>query len=133
MRPEAIRIAACGATVAWLAGCTTTMGQLTNAGESTCAAALQGALEDVLVAQGETAPDAAALASRARHTLAQVRLGPRPFRVAAPSGTDYAFFVEPTREACVLRLYGRQRGFTRYTNNLTWIDSRPLTGCDCAP
>lgn len=38
------------------------------------------------------------------------------------------FFVERKGEECLLRLYGRQKGFTRYTNNLTYIRTRDLSG-----
>ena len=57
---------------------------------------------------------------------------PRPFLVASSSGTDYSFFVEKKKSGCILRLYGRQKGFVSYTNDLTYIDSRPLSGCACA-
>ena len=53
--------------------------------------------------------------------------------VSAPSGTDYSLFVEPTDEGCLLRLCGRQKGFTSYTNNITWIETRPLPACRCTP
>ena len=58
-------------------------------------------------------------------------MGPRPFLVASPSGTDYAFFVERKDDACLLRLYGRQKGFVTYTNNLTYIATQPLAPCRC--
>ena len=64
--------------------------------------------------------------------LASGELGPRPFTLLAPSGVDYAFFVEADGKECVLRLYGRQKGFVSYTNNLTYIASRTLAGCVCA-
>ena len=86
----------------------------------------------VLSAEGETSENATALARSATTMLTLGDLGPRPFLVAAPSGTDYSFFVEKTKSTCILRLYGRQKGFVSYTNNLTYIDSRPLPGCACA-
>ncbi len=58
--------------------------------------------------------------------------GPRPFLVASPSGTDYTFFVQEKKPICLLRLYGRQKGFWSYTNNLTYIATRPLPNCACS-
>ena len=40
--------------------------------------------------------------------------------------------IERKDDACLLRLYGRQKGFVSYTNNLTYIATRPLTACACA-
>jgi hypothetical protein len=65
-------------------------------------------------------------------TLTAYDLGPRPFAIAAPSGTDYRFFVQRKGEACVLNLYGRQKGFVSYTNNLTYIATQDLSDCTCA-
>jgi hypothetical protein len=51
--------------------------------------------------------------------------------VGAPSGSDYAFFVQKKGSECLLRLYGRQKGFVRYTNNMTYIATRKLPPCRC--
>ena len=59
-------------------------------------------------------------------------LGPRPFMVASPSGVDYSFFVEAKDTSCVQRLYGRQKGFVSYTNNITYIANEPLGPCQCS-
>jgi hypothetical protein len=110
----------------------TSVARLTNLPESSCRTTVESQLASVLVAEGET-PDAAT--SLARDTLTILTLsdiGPRPFVVAAPSGTDYSFFVEKKKAGCILRLYGRQKGFVSYTNNMTYIASRALEGCACA-
>jgi len=112
-------------------GCTS-VAQVTNLAESTCQASFETEMTAVLSAEGETPENAAALAHSAITILTLGDLGPRPFLVAAPSGTDYSFFVEKTKSSCILRLYGRQKGFVSYTNNLTYIDSRTLPGCSCA-
>jgi hypothetical protein len=39
--------------------------------------------------------------------------------------------VERKDDACLLRLYGRQKGFVAYTNNLTYIATQPLAACRC--
>jgi len=59
------------------------------------------------------------------------QLGPRPFVVSSSSGADYEFFVQKKKQGCLLRLFGRTKGFTSYTNNLTYIATRPLPGCAC--
>ena len=112
-------------------GCTS-VAQVTNLAESTCQASFETEMAAVLSAEGETPENATALAHSAITILTLGDLGPRPFLVAAPSGTDYSFFVEKTKSSCILRLYGRQKGFVSYTNNLTYIESRPLPGCACA-
>lgn len=115
-----------------VAGCTT-VGQVRNLGDASCANAFERQLASILVAQHETDADARGLAARATQALVASAPGPRPFLVEAPSGTDYSLFVEPAEPTCLLRLYGRQHGFTRYTNNLTWIETRPLPECRCTP
>ena len=119
-------------TVAGLVLSCTSVSQITNLSDDACRVSLETGLEGVLAAQGETPENASALANRAITVLALGNLGPRPFLVAAPSGTDYSFFVEKKKSGCILRLYGRQKGFVSYTNDLTYIDSRPLPGCRCA-
>ena len=106
--------------------------RITNLADSACAASLETELAAVLVGQGEASENAATLARRAAQILESNDIGPRPFLVASSSGTDYSFFVEKKKSGCILRLYGRQKGFVSYTNDLTYIDSRPLSGCACA-
>jgi hypothetical protein len=96
-----------------------------------CRQTFQDALSSVLVEQHETPDVAAELADRTREVLERAQLGPRPFVVSSPSGADYEFFVEKKSSGCLLRLYGRQKGFTSYTNDLTYIATRPLPGCAC--
>ena len=99
--------------------------------DSACQASFETELAAVLLGQGETQQNATTLAQRAVGILTVADLGPRPFLVASPSGTDYSFFVERKKSGCILRLYGRQKGFVSYTNDLTYIDSRSLEGCSC--
>jgi hypothetical protein len=107
------------------------MGQVTSLPDPPCYAAFNGGVASILVEQGETTQVAAQLASGTADTLKRGDYGSRPFLIASPSGADYYFFVENKSDACVLRLYGRQKGFTSYTNNLTYIATRPLAPCQC--
>jgi hypothetical protein len=111
-------------------GCTS-VAQVANPADPACRDSFESQMAAVLSGEGETSENATALAHGAITILTLGDLGPRPFLVAAPSGTDYSFFVEKTRSSCILRLYGRQKGFVSYTNNLTYIESRPLPGCSC--
>jgi hypothetical protein len=115
-----------------LAGSCTSVARITNLPDFACRASFETELAAVLVKQGETPGSAATLAHRTVTVLTVADLGPRPFLVASPSGTDYSFFVEQKKSGCTLRLYGRQKGFVSYTNDLTYIDSRSLQGCSCA-
>jgi len=119
------------ACMVFAAGCTT-VAQVTNLSQPDCGAEFGQGLRAILSEQGETAEIGQALADRTSSTLQEHALGPRPFVISAPSGTDYTFFVQKKADGCLLRLYGRQHGFVSYTNNLTYIATRPLSHCACA-
>ncbi len=114
-----------------LSGCTT-VAQITTLSDESCHQKVRNQLESILVEEGEKQEIANRLAVNTTVVLATGSLGPRPFGVSSPSGADYSFFVQLKGEACLLRLYGRRKGFTRYTNNLTYIATRSLEGCACA-
>lgn len=114
-----------------VSGCTS-VAQITTLSDDHCRDTLTAALATVLKSEGETPDVAAKLAESTTSTLQTVELGPRPFLIAAPSGVDYSFFVEKKGDACLLRLYGRQKGFVSYTNNLTYIATEKLAPCQCA-
>ncbi len=112
------------------AGCAS-VAEIPNLSDDACRRSFQDGLASILVEQHETPEVAQALAERTRITLERGGVGPRPFFVSSSSGTDYGFFVQKKKNTCLLRLYGRQKGFTSYTNNLTYIATRPLPGCAC--
>jgi len=126
----ALRFAIGVAFLAACAGCTS-VAQITTLADPPCRQALSYALAVLLEAQGETSQTAKPLAESAASALQYGGVGPRPFLVASPSGVDYFFFVERKDAACVLRLYGRQKGFVSYTNNLTYIATEQLAPCQC--
>ena len=99
--------------------------------QDACRQSFQDALASILVEQHETPDLAQKLAEDTREALERTQLGPRPFVISSSSGADYEFFVEKKSSGCLLRLYGRQKGFTSYTNDLTYIATRPLPGCSC--
>jgi hypothetical protein len=99
--------------------------------QDACRQSFQDALASILVEQHETPDLAQKLADDTREALERTQLGPRPFVISSSSGADYEFFVEKKSSGCLLRLYGRQKGFTSYTNDLTYIATRPLPGCSC--
>lgn len=119
------------ALILFISGCVT-VGQV-NLEEPACRNEFSQAIASVLRSQGETAETADRLADGAIRRITLANLGPRPFLIASPSGTDYAFFVQVKGPGCLLRLYGRQKGFWTYTNNLTYIETRQLQPCSCAP
>jgi hypothetical protein len=112
-------------------GCTS-VAQVTTLDDPACKSTVRDQLNSVLLEQGEQPEVAQRLAINTTTVLATGALGPRPFGVSSPSGADYSFFVQHKRSECLLRLYGRQKGFARYSNNLTYIASRSLDGCQCA-
>lgn len=126
-----LRLVVLGAFVASVLGCAA-VGQLTNLDEPTCSAAFETQLATILLEQGEKSDVSQALAHRTELALASGSLGPRPFEISSSSGVDYTFFVQPKNSVCLLRLYGRQKGFTSYTNNLTYIATKPLSPCTCS-
>lgn len=107
------------------------MAQVTNLRDQPCQETFATALSDILVEEGEQPERARKVIERSSDLAGTFVYGPRPFMISSQSGTDYSFFVEKKGGQCLLRLYGRQRGFSRYTNNLTYINSRDLSGCQC--
>lgn len=126
-----LRVASVAASLVATAACTT-VGQVTTLSDPACRDAVASGFTKILEAQDEKPPIAARLAESATRTLQEQDVGPRPFIVASPSGADYGFFVQAERDACLLRLYGRQKGFVSYTNNLTYIATQPLAACRCS-
>jgi hypothetical protein len=114
-----------------VAGCTP-VAQVMTLSDRACREAVASGFTRILEAQDEPPQVAAQLAESATRGLQAHPLGPRPFLVASPSGVDYGFFFERSGDSCLLRLYGRQKGFVSYTNNLTYIASEPLASCRCA-
>jgi hypothetical protein len=108
------------------------MAKVTNLSEESCRASFTRHLSSILSHEGEKPEASEALASKTASTLMTYDLGPRPFAIAAPSGTDYRFFIDRKGINCVLTLYGRQKGFVSYTNNLTYIATELLPDCTCA-
>ena len=119
------------AIVLTTAGCAT-VAKVTNLTEESCGASFTHQLSAILTHEGETPEVADALAGKTVSTLTTYDLGPRPFAIAAPSGTDYRFFIDRKGADCVLTLFGRQKGFVSYTNNLTYIATEVLPDCTCA-
>src|SRR6185312_11485159 len=109
-----------------------TMAKVTNLSEESCRSSFTHQLSAILAYEGETPQAADALAGKTVYTLTTYDLGPRPFAIAAPSGTDYRFFIDRKGADCVLTLFGRRKGFVSYTNNLTSIATEVLPDCTCA-
>jgi hypothetical protein len=120
------------AVVVLIVGGCTTVAQVTTLSDQNCRHTFMDRVSSILVEQGEKEGVADKLAESTTTVLLTGSLGPRPFLVASPSGADYGFFVEQKSSECLLRLFSRQKGFTRYRNNLTYIATRSLTGCICA-
>jgi hypothetical protein len=125
------KLMGCGLLLLLLHGCTT-VAQVTTLSQEPCHHKMRDQLESILTEENEKPDIANRLAVNTTTVLATGALGPRPFGVSSPSGVDYSFFVQRKGDECLLRLYGRRKGFTRYTNNLTYIATRPLEGCACA-
>ena len=117
--------------ILFVGGCTT-VAQVTSLSDQNCRHTFVDRMSAILVEQGENQEVADKLAESTTAVLLTGSLGPRPFLVASPSGADYGFFVEQKSSECLLRLFSRQKGFTRYRNNLTYIATHSLTGCMCA-
>ncbi len=116
---------------AGLSSACATVAHVSNLSETPCTATFHSQLSSVLVEQGEGPDVADGLADHTVRVLTLAGFTSRAFLVASPSGTDYTFFVQKKRDGCLLRLYGRQKGFWSYTNNLTYIATRPLPSCLC--
>jgi hypothetical protein len=67
-----------------------TVAQVSNLSDVPCNASFESQLSSVLTEQGERPDVADSLAHRTYRILTTAQLGPRPFLVASPSGTDYS-------------------------------------------
>jgi hypothetical protein len=119
------------AVVLMTVGCTM-VAKVTNLSEESCRTSFTHHLSSILTQEGEKPESADALADKTVSTLTTYDLGPRLFAIAAPSGTDYRFFINQKGADCVLTLFGRRKGFISYTNNLTYIATEILPNCTCA-
>ncbi len=108
------------------------MTKVTNLSEEPCRTSFMQRLSSILAHDGEKSEASNVLANQTISMLTTYDLGPRPFVIAAPSGTDYRFFIDRKEADCVLTLFGRRRGFVSYTNNLTYIATEALQGCTCS-
>jgi hypothetical protein len=127
----AIEKALAAVAILLVGGCAT-VAQVTSLSDQNCRHTFVDQMSSILVEEGEKQEVADKLAESTTTVLSTGSLGPRPFLVASPSGADYGFFVEQKSSDCLLRLFSRQKGFTRYRNNLTYIGTRQLDGCMCA-
>ena len=128
---SAIEKALVAVAILFMGGCTT-VAQVTSLSDQNCRHTFVDRMSSILVEQGEKQEVAEKLAEATTTVLLTGSLGPRPFLVASPSGADYGFFVEQKSSDCLLRLFSRQKGFTRYSNNMIYIGTRQLDGCMCA-
>jgi hypothetical protein len=103
-----------------------------NLSDAACSDEFEQSLTSILSTQNEKPEVARDLAHRTYIVLTRTDRGPRPFYVSSSSGTDYTFFIDKKRGQCLLRLYGKQKGFMSYTNNLTYIATRQLSACVCS-
>ena len=131
-RAALIRTALSAAALISLATGCVSVAQVTTLASPECHQSFSAAVARILAAQGESSLPAQQLAESTTTELQVAGLGPRPFLVEAPSGVDYSFFVQEKGSACLLRLYGRQKGFVSYTNNISYIATEPLAPCQCA-
>lgn len=116
-----------------VAGCSPKVARVANPGNARCAQSLRAAFEIILVEQGEKPEAAAKLAASATQALIDVDLGPRPFKLSSPTGIEYGFFFENEEDRrCLLRLVALQLGTLQYSDNVTFLATRPLRGCICA-
>jgi hypothetical protein len=113
--------------------CSPSVARIANPGAPKCQDSLREGFAVILVGQEEKPEVAEAMAAGAAREIASADLGPRPFKLSSPSGTDYAFFFDDERSAsrCLLRLVAWQKGFVQYSNNVNYIATRPLPGCRC--
>jgi hypothetical protein len=114
-----------------LAACSPTVARVINPRNRRCQESMRKAFAVMLVGEGEPADAAEKLAAGAVQALGETDLGPRPFKLSAPSGVDYGFFFEREDDRCLLRLVAWQKGIVQYSNNVTFIATRPLPGCGC--
>jgi hypothetical protein len=98
------------AVAVFSAGCTT-IAQVANLTEAQCNASFESQLTSILTEQGEKDEVAATLTHGTYLMLTAAEMGPRPFLVASPSGTDYTFFIQKKRNHCLPSSLRSPEGF----------------------
>jgi hypothetical protein len=117
---------------ALVGGCTTSnAARLANPAAVGCRESLRDAVTLMLVGQGEKDNVAEQVARSGADTLADVDLGPHPFKLSSPSGIDYAFYFEDEGQRCLLHLVAKQGAGLQFADTLTFLATRPLAGCRC--
>ncbi len=116
-----------------LAACSPKVARLTNPAAPRCQETLRDAFESILLDQQEPPDQAAALGASAARALAAVDLGATAFRLPSQAtGVDYAFaFESDDASRCLLHLVAWQKGGLQYGNNVTFLETRVLSGCRC--
>ena len=113
-------------------GCTgSSAARLTNPRAAKCQTSLRDAFAVMLVGQQEKPEVAEAVAAAGAQAIADVELGPTPFKLSSPSGLDYGFFIDDEMGRCLLRLVAIQGGRLQVGDNVNFIATRPLPGCGC--
>jgi hypothetical protein len=113
-------------------GCTgSSASRLTNPAAAKCQASLRDAFAVMLVGQQEKPEVAEAVAAAGAQAIADVELGPTPFKLSSPSGLDYGFYIDDEMGRCLVRLVAIQGGRLQVSDNVTFIATRPLPGCSC--
>lgn len=113
-------------------GCATSnAARLANPAAVRCRASLRDAFTLMLVGQGEKDDVAEQVAKSGADALADVDLGPHPFKLSSPSGIDYAFYFEDEGRRCLLHLVAKQGAGLQLGDTLMFLATRPLAGCSC--
>jgi len=113
-------------------GCSTSnAARLANPAAVGCRESLRDAFAIMLVGQGEKENVAEQVARSGANALADTDLGPHPFKLSSPSGIDYAFYFEDEGHRCLLHLVAKQGAGLQFGDTLTFLATRPLSGCTC--
>lgn len=127
-----VRAASVLLLAAAVAACSPKVAKLTNPGSPRCQETLRDAFESILLDQQESPDEAARLGASAARALAEVDLGANAFRLPSQAtGVDYAFAFERDDRRCLLHLVAWQKGTLQYGNNVTYLETRLLSGCRC--
>lgn len=126
-------VAACALALAVTSfACSPRVARIINPGSPRCQETLRDAFESILIDQQEPADQAAALGASAARALAEVDLGANAFRLPSQTtGVSYAFAFERDDKKCLLHLVAWQKGTLQYGNNVTYLETRLLSGCRC--
>jgi hypothetical protein len=114
-------------------GCSVNPASIQNMNNTECRSSLETALISILIEENEKKPSEADMMifkPKIQKFIAGTFDSQKGFGFSL-SGTTYQFMFDESKGTCILNLYQKSSGNTKYTNRVTYINSKEVQGCYC--